>query len=228
MANLQGIRRNITDVAMVCTEKQFADLYATDPSFQDKEYVRLEVNQIRGALCGGVQNGPLQHGSVAVVPNTCSAHYLSFLLCSLPGQLFLFSQKFNVLAKAVVNKKIVSTLSVFEVEKESEEAYASADILRDGFYKQYLNDQNNLGAEHVYRLVADLCDMLALELYAHPLFEEKGIYILENWKAVIVKKEDGCEMCSAIEALADSSSPLRNEIMKAHILVHDVKDYIKK
>lgn len=48
MADLQGIRRNITDMALVCTEKQFADLYATDQSFQDKEYVRLEVNQIRG------------------------------------------------------------------------------------------------------------------------------------------------------------------------------------
>lgn len=227
MADLQGIRRNITDMALVCTEKQFADLYAKDPSLQDKEYVRLEVNQIRGVLCGGVQKGPLQPGSVAVVPNICSAHYLSFLLCSLPGQLFLFGQKFNVLAKAVINKKTVSSLSVFEVAKESEDAYASADILRKSFYMQYMKDQNNLGAEHVYRLVADLCDMLALELYAHPLFEEKGIYILENWKAVLVKKEDGCEMCSAIKALADSSSPLRNEIMKAHILVHDVKDYIK-
>lgn len=227
MADLQGIRRNITEMALVCTEKQFADLYATDPSLQDKEYVRLDVNQIRGVLCGGVQKGPLQPGSVAVVPNTCSAHYLSFLLCSLPGQLFLFGQKFNVLAKAIINKKIVSSLSVFEVAKESEDAYASADLLRESFYMQYLKDQTNLGSEHVYRLVADLCDMLALELYAHPLFEEKGIYILENWKAVLVKREDGCEMCSAIKALADSNSPLRNEIMKAHILVHDVKDYIK-
>lgn len=227
MADLQGIKRNIIDMALVCTENQFADLYVTDTSLQDKEYVRLEVNQIRGVLCGGVQKGPLQAGSVAVVPKTCSAHYLSFLLCSLPGQLFLFGQKFNVLAKAVINKKIVSSLSVFEVAKESEDAYASADILRESFYMKYLKDQNNLGTEHVYRLVADLCDMLALELYAHPLFEEKGIYILENWKAVLMKKEDGCEMCSAIKALADSSSPLRNEIMKAHILVHDVKDYIK-
>ena len=93
MADLQGVRRNITDMAVVCTEKQFADLYAADLSMQTKEYVRLDVNQIRGELCGGVTTGPLQPGSVAVVPKNCLAHYLAFLLCSLPGQLFLFGNK---------------------------------------------------------------------------------------------------------------------------------------
>ena len=51
--------------------------------------------------------GELQPDSVAVVPMGCSAHYLSFLLCSLPGQLYLFGQKLNVLAQTTINKKIL-------------------------------------------------------------------------------------------------------------------------
>ena len=227
MTDLQGVRRNITERAVVCTEKQFADLYAADPSMQTKEYVRLDVNQIRGELCGGVAKGPLQPGSVAVVSKTCPAYYLAFLLCSLPGQLFLFGQKFNVLAKAVINKKIVSTLSVFEVEEESEKAYVTAEVLKESAYAQYLEKKDDLNYERLYRLVADLCDMLALELYAHPLFEEKGIFILENWKKVLSEQTDTSSVVNALLALSDTNSPLRNEIMKAHILVHDVRDYIK-
>lgn len=227
MADLQGVRRNITEMAVVCTEKQFADLYATDPSMLAKEYVRLDVNQIRGELCGGVTKGPMQPGSVAVVPKTCPAHYLAFLLCSLPGQLFLFGQKLNVLAKAVINRKIVSALTVFEVEKESEKAYVTAEVLKETAYVQYQEKKDDLNYERLYRLVADLCDMLALELYAHPMFEEKGIFILENWKKVLPEKMDASNIMQTLMALSDSDSPLRNEIMKAHILVHDVKDYIK-
>lgn len=227
MADLQGVKRNITDMAIVCTEKQFADLCVTDPDLLSKEYVRLDVKQVRGELCGGVATGELRPGSVAVIATKCSAHYLAFLLCSLPGQLFLFGQKFNVLAKTIINKKIVSTFTVFEVEKESERAYATAEVLKETAYAQYLENKEDLNYERLYRLIADLCDMLALELYAHPLFEEKGIFILENWKAVLIKKEEENFILKALMALSDSKSPLRNEIMKAHILVHDVNDYIK-
>lgn len=117
MADLQGIRRNITEMALVCTEKQFADLCAADASMLNKEYVRLNAKQVRGELCGGVSKGKLQPDSVAVVPLRCSAHYLSFLLCSLPGQLYLFGQKLNVLAQTTINKKIVSTLNVLRWKK---------------------------------------------------------------------------------------------------------------
>lgn len=227
MADLQGVRKSITEMAEVCTEKQFADLYAADLSLPAKEYVRLDVNQIRGELCGGVTTGQLQKGSVAVVPKTCPAHYLAFLLCSLPGQLYLFGQKFNVLAKAVINKKIVSTLSVFEVEKESERAYVMAEVLKESAYAQFMENKDDLNYERLYRLVADLCDMLALELYAHPMFEEKGIFILENWKKVLPEQMNTGTVLNALMALSDTNSPLRNEIMKAHILVHDVKDYLK-
>lgn len=65
MADLQGVKRNITDMAIVCTEKQFADLCATDHDLLSKEYVRLDVKQVRGELCGGVATGGLRPGSVA-------------------------------------------------------------------------------------------------------------------------------------------------------------------
>jgi len=227
MADLQGIKRNITEVALVCTEKQFADLYASDVSVQDKEYLRLDINQIRGELSGGVTKGTLKPGSVAVVPKSCSAYYLAFLLCSLPGQLFLYGQKFNVKAKAVINRKMVSTITVFEVEKDSENAYATAEVLKESAYTEFLEHKDDLNYERLYRLVADLCDMLALELYAHPLFEQKDIFILDNWKKVLPVTNDKNDILKALMALSDSNSPLRNEIMKAHILVHDFKDYIK-
>lgn len=228
MADLQGIRRNITEMALVCTEKQFADLCAADASMLNKEYVRLNAKQVRGELCGGVSKGELQPDSVAVVPLRCSAHYLSFLLCSLPGQLYLFGQKLNVLAQTTINKKIVSTLNVFEVEKESEEAYAMADSLREVVYNFYRENPDDLNYQRLYGLIADLCDVMALELYAHPLFEEKGIFILENWKAVLEKDTTKDKIAMALTALTNSDSPLRNEIMKAHILVQDVSDYIKQ
>lgn len=228
MADLQGIRRTITEMALVCTEKQFADLCAADANMLNKEYVWLDAKQVRGELCGGVAIGELRPNSVAVVPFGCSAHYLSFLLCSLPGQLLLFGKKFNVLAKTTINKKIVSTLSVFEVAKESEEAYAMADSLREAIHGFNHEKTNDLDYQRLYGLIADLCDVLALELFAHPLFEEKGIFILENWKAVLTNDSTKDKIATALTALTDSHSPLRNEIMKAHILIQDVNDYIKK
>lgn len=227
MADLQGVRRSITEMAFVCTEKQFADLCAADVSMLTREYVRLDAKQVRGELCGGVTIGELQPDSVAVVPQRCSAHYLSFLLCSLPGQLRLFGKKFNVLAQTIINKKIVTTLNVFDVAKDSEDAYAMADSLREAVYRFHREKLDDLNYQRLYGLIADLCDVMALELYAHPLFEEKGIYILENWKAVLDKDNTKDKIAMALAALTDSDSRLRNEIMKAHILVQDVRDYLQ-
>ena len=227
MADLQGRKRLITDLATVCTEKQFADLCAEDASMLEKEYVRLDVKQVRGKVCGEVTKGELKPGSVVVIPQKCPAHYLAFLLCSLPGQLFLFGQKLNVKAQTTINRKIVSTIAVFEVEKESERAYVTAEVLKESAYVQYLEHKEDLNYERLYRLIADLCDMLALELYAHPLFEEKGIFILEKWKVELPEPGDADSILKTLMALSNANSPLRNEIMKAHILVHDVKDYIK-
>ncbi len=226
MADLQGARRKITEMAVIYTERQFADLCVTDESVLEKEYVRLDMNQVRGELCGNVTKGPLKMDSVAVMPKSCPAHYLAFLLCSLPGQLFLFGQKFNVLAKTKINKKIVSALNLFEVDKVAEDAYVTAEMLKEAAYTQYLENKDDLNCERLYRLLVDLCDMLAVELYAHPLFEEKGIYILENWKLAL-KNSSNNYVLTALFALSDSNSALRNEIMKAHILVQDVNDYIK-
>ncbi len=227
MTDLQGARRTISEIALVCTEKQFADLCTADASMLSREYVRLDTKQVRGELCGGVTMGKLQPNSIAVVPMVCSAYYLSFLLCSLPGQLFLFGQKFNVLAQTTINKKTVATISVFDVAKDSEEAYAMAESLREVVYKFHREKPEDLNCQRLYGLIADLCDVMALELYAHPLFEEKGIFILENWKAVLEKDTTKDKIAMALLALTDSDNPLRNEIMKAHIMVQDVNDYIK-
>lgn len=43
MADLQGVKRTITEMALVCTEKQFADLCAADANMLKKEYVRLDT-----------------------------------------------------------------------------------------------------------------------------------------------------------------------------------------
>ena len=103
-----------------------------------------------------------------------------------------------------------------------------ADSLREVVYNFYRENPDDLNYQRLYGLIADLCDVMALELYAHPLFEEKGIFILENWKAVLEKDTTKDKIAMALTALTNSDSPLRNEIMKAHILVQDVSDYIKQ
>lgn len=49
MANIRGPLRPITDLAIVCTEKQFADLCALDNKYSSIEYVYLLNSQIRGS-----------------------------------------------------------------------------------------------------------------------------------------------------------------------------------
>ncbi len=227
MADLQGTKKVITEMAAIYTERQFAKLMESDPGMCNRKYVRLESVQVRGKLCGEVVDGPLSNDSIAVIPDKCSAFYLAFLLCSLPGQFYLFGKKLNVLAESRITRKAVSSLTVYDVEKSSERAYAVSEVLREKSYSDHLKDPNDLNKERLYFLISDLCDMLALELYAHPLFEEKEIFILENWKKALSQNLNEMTLVNALMALSDSNSKLRNEIMKAHILVYDVSAYLK-
>lgn len=228
MANIRGTLRPITDLAIVCTEKQFADLCVLDNKYGSKEYVYLSNFQIRGDLCGRIISGELPKNSVAVVPISCSAAYLAFLLNSFPYQYILFDGKINVKAKTKINRKIVSQLAIYKVDDSSDYAYGIAEEIREDVYDWYKEKMDDLSYLHLYNLISDLCNTLALELLAHPMFEQMGIYIIEHWKKLVeeYKKEDDVKVL--LNGLIDSDSILRNMIIKFHMSESVFDQYIKE
>lgn len=227
MANLRSVTKLLTEFATICTEKQFANLCATDSSYLDKEYVYLSTIQIRGELCGGVITGILPSNSIAIIPQKCSAAYLAFLLTSFPCQYLLFEGKINTKDKVKVTKKSISKLIAFEVDKSTEKAYELAETVKAQTFQVYLENKSDLNYHHLYYIVADLCNILALELYTNPMFEEMGISILENWKSLIVEYEKTGNVQILFDGLIKSNSSLRNQIMKFHIFENNFDKHIK-
>lgn len=227
MANIQGPSKPITQMAEICTEKQFEVLSKEDPTLLDKEYVYLSSTLERNELCGGVIKGAIPKDSVAIIPLDCSAGYLSFLLNSLPAQYTLFGGKFNSKTKTRISRKSVSSLIIYDVVYDSQNAYGLADSIRRITYDQFQKNRNDASYHRLYYMLADLCNMLALELYAHPMFEEKGIYILESWKEAIKESTEQNNPTLLLDALIKSDKKLRNELMKAHMLIDDLSEYLK-
>lgn len=228
MGELRGALKPITDLAMVCTEKQFADMFSEDNSLLEKEYVYLSSVQVRGEICGGLISGELPSSSIAVIPTSCSAAYLAFLLNSLPCQYMLFNEKLNVKANMKITRKSVARLSVYEVEAESEDAYGIAESLREQIYSIYRENKDDLKYQHLYFIISDLCNILALELFAHPMFEEMGIFIIANWKKLVAEYKDRKDLRVLFDGLIMSNSPLRNMIMKVHMSENVFETYLKK
>lgn len=227
MANLQGAPKLITQMAIVCTEKQFETMRKDDPTLLNKEYVFLDSTQVRNELRGGVTTGALPKGGIALIPQDCQAGYLAFLLNSMPIQYLLYGGMYNSKNKVKINKKLVSKLKLFDVADESQNAYALANSLRSAAFIAYENNKEDDSFHRLYYLVSDLCNMLALELYAHPMFEEKGIYILDSWEESIKKSLDKDDNGLLLESLTKSDQRLRNELMKAHVLIDDMTKYLK-
>ena len=122
MANLQGTLKKITQMATVCTEKQYEGMCKEDPTILNKEYVYLSVTQVRNELCGGVIRGALPKDSIAIIPQDSSAGYLSFILNSLPAQYTLFDGKFNSKIKTRISRKSISSLIIYDVVCDSQNA----------------------------------------------------------------------------------------------------------
>lgn len=228
MGQLRGALKPITNLAMVCTEKQFADMCSKDSSLLKKEYVYLSSVQVRGEICGGLITGELPEGSIAIVPSSCSAAYLAFLLNSVPCQHLLFNRKLNLKAKMKITRKSVARLAVFEVEEESEEAYGVAESLREQLYNMYKDNRDDLKYQHLYLILSDLCNILAFELFAHPMFEEMGIYIIANWKLLLAEYKKSKDITVLFDGLIKSDSLLRNMIMKVHMSVNVFEAYLKE
>jgi len=226
MANLQGIPKLITQMAVVCTEKQFENMSKEDETILDNRYVYLSTTQERNELRGGVITGALPKDSVAVIPQDCSAGYLSFLLNSMPAQFLLFEGKYNSKNKTKITKKLVSSLVIYDVEQSSQDAYELADSIREITFKNYNTNREDISSHRLYYLLLDLCNMLALELYAHPMFEEKGIFILKSWKETVAEATENNNPNLMFDALIKSDKKLRNELMKAHMLLNDITQYL--
>lgn len=227
MTDLQGTPKSITQMALVCTEKQFEELCKNDPVILDKEYVYLLSTQVRNELCGGVIKGTLPDDSIAIIPQDCSAGYMSFLLNSLPAQYVLFDGKLNSKNKTRINRKMVASLTIYDVDFDAQNAYEVADKIRSITYGKYKEDKENVSFHRLYYMLADLCNMLALELYVHPLFENKGIYLLESWKETIKESVENNNTSVLFDALVLSDKKLRNELMKAHMLINDINEHLK-
>lgn len=227
MANLRGEAKLLPEFAWICTEKQFADLCAADEGYLETEYVYLSCTQVRGELCGGIITGKLPSNSIAIVPQGCTAGYLAFLLTSLPCQYMLFDGKINLKAKSKITRKTVSKLVAYEIDKQQEHAYRIAEKLKEEVYQLYAEKRDDLKYQHLYFLISDLCNILALELYAHPLFEEMDIFIVEKWKVLVDEFEKSDDMQVLLDGLVKSDSPLRNQIMKVHMLEDNFEKYIK-
>lgn len=105
MANLQGSPKLITQMALVCTEKQFENISKEDATLLNSKYVYLSTTQERTELRGGVITGALPKNSIAIIPQDCSAGYLSFLLNSMPAQYMLFEGKYNSKNKTKITRK---------------------------------------------------------------------------------------------------------------------------
>lgn len=227
MADLQGIPKLITQMAIVCTEKQFEARCKDDPTLLNKEYVFLDSIQVRNEIRGGVTTGTLPKGCIALIPQDCQAGYLAFLLNSMPIQYLLFGGMYNSKNKVKINKKLVSTLKLFDVVDVSQSAYALANNVRSAAYLAYEDNKEDDSYHRLYYLISDLCNMLALELYAHPMFEEKNIFILDSWEEVIKKSEEQGDNGVLYDSLTKSDQRLRNELMKAHVLIEDMTKYLK-
>lgn len=227
MADLQGIPKLITQMAIVCTEKQFEAMCKDDPTLSNKEYVFLDSIQVRNEIRGGVTTGTLPKGCIALIPQDCQAGYLAFLLNSMPIQYLLFGGMYNSKNKVKINKKLVSTLKLFDVVDVSQSAYTLANKLRSAAFTAYEDNKEDESYHRLYYLISDLCNMLALELYAHPIFEEKGIFILDSWEEAIRRSEERGDNGVLYDSLTKSDQRLRNELMKAHVLIEDMTEYFK-
>ena len=138
----------------------------------------------------------------------------------------LFDGKYNSKNKTKITKKLVSSLVIYDVELISQNAYELADNIREIAFKKYNTNREDASFHRFYYLLLDLCNMLALELYAHPMFEEKGIFILESWKEAIKEATDNNNPNLMFDALVKSDKRLRNELMKAHMLINDITKYL--
>ena len=82
--------------------------------------------------------------------------------------------------------------------------------------------------QYLYNLISDLCDTLALELFAHPIFEQMDIYIIEHWKQIVIEYDKALDLEILFKGLIDSDSVLRNMIMKVHMSENAFDKYIKE
>ena len=226
MADLQGRPKLITQMAIVCTEKQFEAMCKDDPTLLNKEYVVLESTQVRNEIRGGVITGTLPKGCIALIPQDCQAGYLAFLLNSMPIQYLLFAGMYNSKNKVKISKKLVSTLKLFDVADVSQSAYTLANKIRSAAFIAYEENKEDETFHRLYYLISDLCNMLALELYSHPMFEKKGIFILDSWEEAIRKSEEQGDNGILYDSLTKSDQRLRNELMKAHVLIEDMTKYL--
>lgn len=215
----RDIRRPLSELATVLTENQFWKLADQDPKLLEDGFVAVSPSLERGGRCAEDWTDGLPEGYVAVISDVLDNQYIAFLLNTIPCQVVLFDGKFNVKSKVSVNRKKVGALEVPLLDKEEQHIYAVAEALyssADGLLKENEDDERYM---HMFIVIENLCNSLAMDLFARQVFLEKGIYIYEHWKNVVERSDDARNLNEVFEALTGKDSPLRNDIMKMQIVL---------
>lgn len=205
-----------TDVATICTENQFWKLAESDSDLLKKDYVSVVPILLRGGTCARSWSDGLPQGHVAVFSEKLNSYYISFLLNTAPCQAELFAGKINALTKVRVNKKKLSTLKIPVPDKDSQKIYAIAETLFEGMIDIDKEDER---LQYVFKVLESLCNCLAIDLFMHPTLREKGLTLFDDWAKVAIEYNEQKDFKVVMNALTDSDSPLRNDIMKFFLLL---------
>lgn len=211
-------RKPLSEVATILTENQFWKLADKDPHILEGSLVAVSPILERGGRCAEDWTGGLPEGYAAVLPGELSALFIAFLLNTLPCQVELFEGKFNVMPRVKVNKKKISSLLVPVLPEEEQRIYGLAESLYDGARDLQKENPGEDRYSYMVRVMENLCNSLAIDLFAHQFFVDKGINLYEHWKEVVTASDEENDVKRVMDALVDKDSPLRNDIMKMQIV----------
>lgn len=211
-------RKPLSEVATILTENQFWKLADKDPHILEGSIVAVSPILERGGRCAEDWTGGLPEGYAAVLPGELSALFIAFLLNTVPCQVELFEGKFNVMPRVKVNKKKISSLLVPVLPEEEQRIYGLAESLYDGARDLQKENPEEDRYSYMVRVMENLCNSLAIDLFAHQFFVDKGINLYEHWKEVVTASDEENDVKRVMDALVDKDSPLRNDIMKMQIV----------
>lgn len=211
-------KKTLSEVATVLTENQFWKLADKDPNILKTSIVAVLPFLERGCRCAEDWTGGLPAGNVAITSDVLSPQYIAFLLNTAPCQVDLFGGNINVKTKVAINKKKISSLEIPVLSEEDQHLYCVAEALFSSAYDMMLENREEEKYMYVYRVMENLCNSLAIDLYAHSFFLEKGIKLYEHWKEVVENSDDTQDLKIVMDAIVGKDSPLRNDIMKMQIV----------
>lgn len=211
----------ITDVVTVLTENQFWKLAESNSDIQKGVYVSVAPILPRGGTCARSWTEGLPEGHVAILSDKLDTYYIAFLLNTAPCQTELFEGKINNLTKVRVNKKKISSLEIPVPDGEIQKVYAIAETLFESMMDVENVEESDDRLKYIYKVFEALCNCLAIDLFTYPLLREKGLTLYDDWAKIAIEYNEKKDIEIVMNALTDSDSPLRNDVMKFYLLLEN-------